>query len=87
MFTLNPRVKLHFDANLPRKLLTIISIFTIISAMKNNDKQKNLSRGHLETLTSSQLIALADEYGIDIPDDLNRQFIIAELLEFAKENA
>ena len=87
MFTLNPRVKLHFDANLPRKLLTIISIFTIISAMKNNDEQKNLSRGHLETLTSSKLIALADEYGIDIPDDLNRQFIIAELLEFAKENA
>ena len=65
MFTLNPRVKLHFDATLPRKLLTIISIFTIISAMKNNDEQKNLSRGHLETLTSSQLIALADEYGID----------------------
>lgn len=53
--------------------------------MKNKINQKDLSRGHLETLTSSQLIELADEYGIDIPDDLNRQFIIAELLEVAKE--
>ncbi|MCR5612285.1 DUF4912 domain-containing protein [Treponema sp.] len=53
--------------------------------MKNNEDQKKLSRSHLETLTSSQLIELADEFGIDIPDDLNRQFIIAELLEVAKE--
>lgn len=53
--------------------------------MKNKVEQNNLSRGHLETLTSSQLIELADEYGIDIPDNLNRQFIIAELLEVAKE--
>lgn len=52
--------------------------------MKNTEA-KNLSRNHLETLTSSQLIALADQYGIDIPDDLNRRFIIVELLEVAKE--
>ncbi|MBP5587383.1 MAG: DUF4912 domain-containing protein [Treponema sp.] len=53
--------------------------------MKNNSAKNRLSRSHLETLTSSQLIELADEYGIDIPDDLNRRFIIVELLEVAKE--
>ena len=53
--------------------------------MKNNSAKNKLSRSHLETLTSSQLIELADEYGIDIPDDLNRRFIIVELLEVAKE--
>ena len=44
--------------------------------MKNTSAKNRLSRNHLETLTSSQLIELADEYGIDIPDDLNRRFII-----------
>ena len=46
---------------------------------------KNLSREHLETLSSAELIRLADEYGVDIPDDLNRQFIIGDLLELADE--
>lgn len=46
---------------------------------------KNLSREYLETLSSAELIHLADEYGVDIPDDLNRQFIIGDLLEFADE--
>lgn len=53
--------------------------------MKKKIEQKDLSRNTLETLTSSQLIELADEFGIDIPDDLNRQFIITELLEVARE--
>ncbi|MBQ0002567.1 MAG: DUF4912 domain-containing protein [Treponema sp.] len=53
--------------------------------MKITEAKNNLSRNHLETLTSSQLIALADLHGIDIPDDLNRRFIIEELLEVAKE--
>ena len=44
-----------------------------------------LSRSFLETLSSSDLISLADDYGIDIPDDLNRRFIIGELLEAAEE--
>lgn len=52
---------------------------------KISEQKKDLSRSNLETLTSSQLIELADEYGIDIPDNLNRQFIIVELLEVAKE--
>ena len=53
--------------------------------MKIKSDQIDLSRNTLETLTSSQLIDLADEYGIDIPDNLNRQFIIEELIEVAKE--
>jgi len=55
--------------------------------MKKKIEQKDLTRNTLETLTSSQLIELADEYGIDIPDDLNRQFIIVEILEAAKDLA
>lgn len=46
---------------------------------------KKLTRNHLETLSSSDLISLAEEYGIDIPDDLNRRFIIAELLDVIED--
>ncbi len=45
----------------------------------------NLSRSHLETLSSAELISLADSFGIDIPENLNRSFIIGELLEVAEE--
>lgn len=45
----------------------------------------SLSRKYLESLSSADLISLADEYGIDIPDNLTRRFIIAELLEAADE--
>lgn len=44
-----------------------------------------LTLQHLETLSSADLINIADEYGIDIPDNLNRSFIIRELLEAAEE--
>lgn len=40
-----------------------------------------LTRAHLETLSTDDLRALADEIGLDLPDDLNRVFIISELLE------
>ena len=46
---------------------------------------KILTLSHLETLSSADLISLADDYGIDIPDNLNRRFIIGELLEVAQE--
>lgn len=46
---------------------------------------KKLSRGFLETLSSIELIRLADEYGIDIPDDLSRQFIIGDLIQLGEE--
>lgn len=44
-----------------------------------------LTRAYLETLSSSDLIALADDYDIDIPENLNRRFIIGELLDVAEE--
>lgn len=44
-----------------------------------------LSRQYLETLPSADLIALADDLGIDIPENLNRRFIIGELLDTAAE--
>lgn len=45
----------------------------------------SITRSYLETLSNQELISLADEYGIDIPEDLNRRFIIGELLEAAEE--
>ncbi|MBQ0039872.1 MAG: DUF4912 domain-containing protein [Treponema sp.] len=48
-------------------------------------KKNTLSRQQLEAMTTADLIALADEYGIDIPDNLNRTFIIGEVLEAAEE--
>lgn len=48
-------------------------------------ESKNLTRAHLETLSSADLILLAEDFGIDIPDNLNRSFIIGELLEVAEE--
>ena len=45
-----------------------------------------LKLSYLETLSSADLIALADDYGIDIPDNLNRRFIIGELLDVAQES-
>ena len=46
---------------------------------------KNLSRAYLETLSSADLFALADEYGIDVPENLTRRFLIGELLDVAEE--
>ncbi|NLM01678.1 MAG: DUF4912 domain-containing protein [Treponema sp.] len=43
-----------------------------------------VTRTYLETLSTADLIDLAEEYEIDIPSDLNRRFIIAELLEAAE---
>ncbi|MBP5251513.1 MAG: DUF4912 domain-containing protein [Treponema sp.] len=46
---------------------------------------KNLvSRQRLESMSTADLISLADDYGIDIPDNLDRRFIIGELLEFTE---
>jgi len=45
-----------------------------------------INRAHLETLSFSDLSKLADDYGIDVPDDLDRRFLIAEILELAEES-
>ncbi|MGL4986845.1 MAG: DUF4912 domain-containing protein [Treponemataceae bacterium] len=39
------------------------------------------TRSYLETLSSADLIDLVADYGVDIPDGLNRRFIISELLD------
>jgi hypothetical protein len=45
----------------------------------------HLTRRHLESLTTRELTALVDNLGIDIPPDLDRPFVIEELLEAQKE--
>ena len=40
-----------------------------------------ITRPFLETLSFSDLVKVADEYGIDVPEDLNRSFLIGEILE------
>jgi hypothetical protein len=45
-----------------------------------------VSRTWLESLSTGELIKLADSYGIDIPDGLERIFIIEELLEYYSTN-
>ena len=47
--------------------------------------EKQISRAYLETLSFSYLSALADRFGIDVPLDLDRRFLIAELLEINEE--
>ena len=44
-----------------------------------------INRASLEKLSFSDLVKLADEYGVDVPEDLDRRFLIAELLELAEE--
>jgi hypothetical protein len=49
-------------------------------------EQSPMGRVHLESLSTPDLVRLADEYGIDIPEGLNRRFIIGELLDAVEEN-
>ena len=44
-----------------------------------------ISLSYLETLSTADLLELAEEYDLDIPEQLNRRFIISELLEIAEE--
>ena len=48
---------------------------------RQNKKDVSLTRSRLESLSTDELIKLADSYGIDIPASLERVFIIWELLE------
>jgi len=47
----------------------------------NESPQAPVSRPWLESLSTGELVKLADSYGIDIPPELERIFIIEELLE------
>lgn len=50
-------------------------------------KEEPISRAYLETLSFSDLVRLADEYGVDVPEDLDRRFLIEELLEIIEEES
>jgi hypothetical protein len=50
-------------------------------------KTSLIERTYLERLTNYELIHLADTLGIEIPPDLERLFIIAEILDIAAEQA
>jgi hypothetical protein len=45
----------------------------------------NLKKPYLESLTTHELVQLADGFGIDIPPELDRIFIIEELMESIEE--
>lgn len=49
-------------------------------------KGENINRAYLETLSFSDLSNMADEYGIDVPENLDRRFLISELLDIVEEN-
>ena len=49
-------------------------------------KEETITRTYLETLSFSDLVELADDYDVDVPEDLDRRFLIAELLELAEES-
>lgn len=49
--------------------------------MKNED----ISISYLQSLSTADLLLLADDYGVDIPEHLNRSFVISELYEIAQE--
>ncbi len=48
-------------------------------------ENKEITRPFLETLSFSDLVKVADEYGIDVPEDLNRSFLIGEILEVVSD--
>ncbi len=45
----------------------------------------DLTRSYLETLSSPDLIDISHDYGIDIPENFNRSFIITEILDTLEE--
>ena len=48
-------------------------------------EEEKITRAYLETLSFADLKKLADEYGVDVPEDLDRRFLLSELLEIAEE--
>lgn len=50
------------------------------------DKEK-YTHAYLETLSFSDLSKIADEFGLDVPESLNRRFLIAEILELSQESS
>jgi hypothetical protein len=55
------------------------------SHYQQNMGDYRLTRSYLESLTTAELAKLADSYGVDIPPDIERVFIIEELLDLEGE--
>lgn len=49
------------------------------------DMEKNNNKAYFESLSFADLLKIADSYHIDVPDNLNRNFLIAELIEAEDE--
>lgn len=47
---------------------------------------EKINRSYLETLSFSDLSNLADEYGVDIPENFDRRLLIGEILEITEES-
>lgn len=47
--------------------------------------EKNNAKAYFESLSFADLLKIADSYNIDVPDNLNRNFLIAELMEAEEE--
>lgn len=43
--------------------------------------EKNNNKSYFESLSFADLLEIADSYNIDVPDNLDRNFLIAELIE------
>jgi hypothetical protein len=64
--------------------LTGAALFSIIKPM-DAIQATHLKRPYLESLTTQELVQVADSFGIDIPPGLERIFIIEEILESSEE--
>jgi hypothetical protein len=49
-------------------------------------EEHRITKEYLESLNTGELIRMADAYNIDIPPDMERIFIIEELLDFLSED-
>jgi hypothetical protein len=69
-----------------RVILTARAFFHYSYTEHNRMQNSESTRPCLERLTTRELARMADREGIDIPPDLDRIFIIQELLEYAGQD-
>lgn len=50
------------------------------------EKARRITKQYLQALSFDALVVLADECGVDVPKDLGRSFLIADLLDVASED-
>lgn len=72
---------------LHNSLIVIIDTLAIFLDYMFTMNNEQINCAYLESLAFCDLVKLADEYGVDVPEDLDRRFLIAELLELAEEES